>query len=193
MNFLVRTYSGKCIVRPDITFNKNKEDYYVPDDVTAIGWAPFVAARMSQAGKMIGQRFVGRYWDSVAFGIMLYPSTAMKNGEPHFCVGSGSCFDRTTQLPLPLYQIATLESSENIFRASLDGKELFSCSTMGMRKLLEDTITECTLHSSARRGDYVCRELAPIAPLCARVNNKEAQILGCEYCGNQTLGISIFF
>lgn len=200
MNFLVRTYSGKCVVRPDITFNKNKEDYYVPDDVIALGWAPFVGARMSQAGKMISERFVGRYWDSVAFGIMLYPGTVIKDGDAHYCVGSGSCFDRTTQLPLPLYPIATLGSSENLFRASFDGKEIFCCSTMGMRKAIEDTIVECTLHSSARRGDYVCRELAPISTLCLRpkgdsINSSDGGTLSlkCDFCGNETLGISIFF
>lgn len=195
MNFLVETYGGKCLVRPDITFNKNKEDYYVPDDVHAIGWAPFVAARMSQAGKMIGPRFAGRYWDSVAFGIMLYPGEIMKDAQTHFCMGSGSCFDRTTQLPLPLYSPETLEQSGNIFKASLDGKDIFCCSTMGMRKILEDTICKCTLHTSARRGDYICRELAPTETLCRRLPDTDGThfSLNCEYCGNETLGISIFF
>ncbi len=190
MNFLILTAEGKVIARPDSTRNKDNGDYFVPTDVHSLGFAPVVYARMSRTGKMIGREFTHRYYDATAFGILLYPSTSAED-NPHYCKATSSVFDKTSLLPLPMYNPVTLERAENIFRISVNGKEVFNRSTVGISSLLEDALTACSSHSTIHKGDFVIAELDTVKTLSKRSEGNFH--LGATFCGNETIDIDVKF
>ena len=57
MNIPVITVSGKVIVRPDTTWERDNEDLYLPDFVNSLSWTPVFFARVSKPGRWIGPAF----------------------------------------------------------------------------------------------------------------------------------------
>ena len=190
MNFLILTSEGKVIARPDSTRNKDNGDYFVPTDVNSMGFAPVVYARMVRTGKMIGREFVTRYYDAVAFGILLYPSVTPEE-KPHYCKATSSCFDKTSLMPLPMYNPVTLERAENIFRINKGTKEVFSRSTVGITELVADALTGCSSHTTIHKGDIVIAELDSIKTLGHRSDGDFHLV--ASFCGNETIDIDVKF
>lgn len=58
MNIIVKTASGKYIVRPDTTWEKDNEDFFPPDYISKISFTPVLFARISKPGKSIGVRLL---------------------------------------------------------------------------------------------------------------------------------------
>ena len=59
MNIIVQPYGktlGYC--RPDTTWERENKDFYVPESVDTLLWTPVLFARISKAGKCIGEKFV---------------------------------------------------------------------------------------------------------------------------------------
>lgn len=189
MNILLATYSGKCTCRPDTTLNRENGDWYAPEDVVSVGFAPVVFARICKAGKAVSAEFASRYFDSINFGIMLYPATALKNGTPHYCLGTCSCFDHSSLLPMPLYNAITLGGEDNRFEAFADGREIFSTGVEGIRAKIEDAIVRCSAHTSMRNGDYIAVELAPVSTLHTREDGDCK--LSATYCENTTIELEV--
>lgn len=190
MNFLIMTAEGKAIARPDSTRNKDNGDYFVPTDIESVGYAPVVYARMCRTGKMIENEFAGRYFDAYGFGILLYPS-ADRGGEPHFCKATGSIFDKTSLLPMAMYNPITLENSENVFRFTLDGKEIFSCNTIGIGARIARALEVCSSHTTIHKGDFVLAELSKVDTLCSREDTSVN--INTSFCGNETIDIDLKF
>lgn len=190
MNFLILSAEGKVIARPDSTRNKDNGDYFVPTDVNSIGFAPVVFARMERTGKMIGREFVHRYYDAVAFGILLYPSMSPED-KPHYCKASSSIFDKTSLLPLPMYNPVTLERDGNIFRISCGERELFTRSTVGISELLADALCSCSVHTTIHKGDFVIAELDTVKTLRQRSDGDFH--LGSTFCENEIIDIDVKF
>lgn len=188
---MVQTYAGKTFVRPDTSLNKENGDFYAPEDVCAIGYCPVIYARISKAGKMVGKEFVQRYYDSIAFGIFLYPSTETRDGKVHYCKACSSCFDHSTILPYPLYNSITLSDEENRFIICKDGKEIFSCNTESVKERLEQAIVSTSAHTSVRIGDFVALELAPIQDLL--LPGEEKCSITAKYCENETIDMNLNF
>ena len=91
MNIIVKPYgSSLCYCRPDTTWERENKDFYSPECVKELHWAPIVFARISKAGKCIGGKFVSRYYDGYSFGVLLY----CNDGPLAFT----SCADHTSRL-----------------------------------------------------------------------------------------------
>ena len=141
MNIIVKPHgSDLCYCRPDTTWERENKDFYVPDCVSEIHWAPVIFVRISKAGKCINPKFVSRYYDSYNYGTLLY--CRPENGDSLI-----SCADHTSLLPSP----------------SLKGEELND----GERMLVEDAICKASKLISVRIGDYVAVELDEIKRLTA--------------------------
>ena len=86
MNIIVKPYgSDLCHCRPDTTWERENKDFYSPECVNEIYWTPVVFARISKAGKCVGSKFVGRYYDAVGCGMLLYCGTSglsVNSGAP---------------------------------------------------------------------------------------------------------------
>lgn len=178
MNFLVYSSDGRPSVRPDSSRCKDNGDYYVPDGIRELEYTAVVYARMCRSGKAIGAEFAQRYYDAVGMGILIYP-----DGE--------TIYDKTSLLPMPLYNPITLEQENNIFRATKDGKQMFSFNTVGMKAAIEKAIVGCSLNTTIRKGDFVIAELAPAQHLCSLDDG--GCRLNATFCNNETIDMEVKF
>ena len=81
MNIIVRPYGSEfCHCRPDTTWERENKDFYSPECVNEIWWTPVVFARVCKAGKCVGNKFVGRYYDGVGCGMLMYCVVDSRNG-----------------------------------------------------------------------------------------------------------------
>ena len=139
MNIIVKPHgSDLCYCRPDTTWERENKDFYVPDCVSEMHWAPVIFVRISKAGKCINPKFVSRYYDSYNYGTLLY--CRPENGDSLI-----SCADHTSLLPSP----------------SLKGEELNDDERMPV----EDAICKASKLISVRIGDFVAVELYEVRQL----------------------------
>lgn len=203
MNIIVKSYgTGAFYCRPDTSWEREDKDLYLPDPVSGYLWTPVLFARISKAGKCIGRKFSGRYYDAVNYGILLYIKDMLIPGRP--CAGPGpgahfaaaSCADHTSVLPFPMYDKVTLEDGTNIFSVSKDGKEIYSTSE-GSYEIIEDALSQASGLISLRIGDILAvelREMSMLADFAARQNapdpaagttgTSSTEISG-TFCGNE--------
>lgn len=189
MNFLIKTHEGCCLVRPDVSLNRDGDTYYVPDGVSAVYISPIVFMRLSKTGKVIGSPFAGRYYDAVGFGALLYPSMKEDRG---ICLAESSCFDQSSFFPQPFFNPITIENHDNVFEMQVDGLGAYRCNCDGMKEKLEQALVDCSLHTLARVGDFVAVELQDMKLLMMDSSLKQSR-LKMAFCGNNTLDIAIKF
>ena len=100
MNIIVKPYgSDLCYCRPDTTWERENKDFFSPECVNEIYWTPVVFARVSKAGKCVGSKFVGRYYDAVGCGMLLYCGTSglsVSSGDPRNPATAGCALQRST-------------------------------------------------------------------------------------------------
>ena len=107
MNIIARPYGRQqCYCRPDTTWERENKDFYSPECVNDIYWAPILFVRISKAGKCIGRKFASRYYDAFNFGVLLYGSDKD--------IAFSSCMDHTSLLPFPLYNPIVMENEDNL-------------------------------------------------------------------------------
>lgn len=146
MNIIVRTYGGSIIVRPDTTWSRNNDDYFVPDFVDEISWSPVVCVRISRLGKHIEEKFASRYYDGAGKGVLLYPENLL-DGTPE-SYASASILDRTSCIVLPEGDLSMLGD---------DG-----------RKMMDEALARASRFARVRAGDILAVEMAPREHLCGR-------------------------
>ena len=166
MNIIVKTPNGRITVRPDTTWEKDNEDFYPPEFVDELTYSPVLFARILKPGRSVGRKFASRYYDSVGFGVLLYPENLM-DGSPE-SYAQAICLDHTSFLPAPFFPPATLEQeADRRFTLECDGKELFSCDSASLN-MIEDAIAEATKMLYIRTGDLIAIELSDRSPLISR-------------------------
>lgn len=159
MNIIVRTASGKYIVRPDTTWEKDNEDLYLPEFVDGVSYTPVLFARICKPGRSIGRNFAARYYDSVNYGVLLYPENILDGCEEAFACAS--CLDHTSFLPFPLQDRNCLDS-EAQFNLSIrkgNGNEMQFRHNSSSAAMIESAIAEATRFIYIRSGDLIAIEL----------------------------------
>ena len=163
----------------------------MPDNISGYSWTPVLFARISKAGKCIGRKFAGRYYDAVGYGALLYVED-MLDGTPE-SIACASCADHTSILPFPMYDRITLESGENVFAMVKDGITIYSTSE-GSADMIEDAISKASATISLRTGDIIAIELAPAGRLASRgqegTETNDTEING-SFCGNELFRFKI--
>ena len=208
MNIIVNPYgSSLCCCRPDTTWERENKDFYSPECVNEVMWTPVVFARVAKAGKCIGSKFVGRYYDGVGCGILMYCATDE---------AVTSCADHTSILPMPLYNpevldgkmefivtkngnLATARSIAAVLQAGKTGlvsstgqNDLVMSTGQGeWRHLLEDAICNASRLTSLRIGDFVAVEQTPLQSLATR-EESEVSVKGI-FCDNDIFDFKIIF
>lgn len=165
MNIIVKTSTGRITVRPDTTWEKDNEDFYPPEFVDELTYAPVLFARILKPGRSVGKKFAPRYYDSVGFGVLLYPENLIDDSPESYA--QAICLDHTSFLPAPFFPPESLKQEANRFTIECDGQQLFSCDTASPN-MIEDAIVEATRMVYIRTGDLVAIELSPRSPLIAR-------------------------
>ena len=188
MNILVRPFGSKlCYSRPDTTWERENKDFYSPECVNEIYWTPIVFARISKAGKCIGEKFADRYYDSINFGMLLHCKPDGEEG-----LAFSSCVDRTSILPAPLYNPIVLENTDNVFEVTVNGNTVFTAEGgLKVKQVIEDTICKASVLTSLRIGDFVAAELANEKKAASR-GGEDVTVRG-TFCENETLQFKIIF
>ena len=182
MNIIARPYGRQqCYCRPDTTWERENKDFYSPECVNDIFWAPILFVRISKAGKCIGRKFASRYYDAFNFGILLYGSDKD--------IAFSSCMDHTSLLPFPLYNPIVMENEDNVYEVSRDGDTIFSCNAT--KELIEETVCLASELTSLRIGDLVAVELAPVSILASRPDGET--VLKGTFCENTLFDKKIIF
>jgi len=160
VNIIVRTYGGAIIVRPDTTWSRSNDDYFVPDFVDEISWSPVLCVRISRLGKFIGERFASRYYDGAGKGVLLYPENLLDGSPESFA--SAQILDRTSCIVLPEGDLSIL---------GMEGKAL-----------IDSTLSRASRIARVRAGDILAVELAPREHLCNRSGGRyELKKDGAEF------------
>ena len=182
MNIIIKPYGSElCHCRPDTTWERENRDFYSPECVNEILWTPVVFARVAKAGKCIGQKFVGRYYDGIGCGMLMYCAMPDKT--------ISSIVDHTSILPMPLYNPVVLED-EKEFIVKKDGN-VISTEHGEWKNLLENALCKASQLTSLRIGDFVAVELSAPDVLASRLDG-EASLQG-SFCDNEVFGFKIIF
>ncbi len=187
MNIIIKPYGGDaCYCRPDTTWERENKDFYSPECVNELSWAPILFVRISKAGKCIGAKFASRYYDGFGFGALMYISDFMP------CIASASCADHTSLLPLPLYNPIVLENEEVEYEVIKNNESIFKTAAGGSLKAeIEAAICKASQLTSLRIGDFVAVELTPVSGLASRTE-KTASIKAA-FCENELYDFKILF
>ena len=109
MNLIVFPYDcDNYYFRPDTTMVHEARDFYCPDIITVLEAAPCFCIRICKSGKAISERFAGRYYDAVGFGVTLYAGNILAEGGL-FALTQSTSFDATTVIPIPLKPAESLQ------------------------------------------------------------------------------------
>ena len=188
MNIIVQPHGSKlCYCRPDTTWERENRDFYVPDSVGTLQWAPVIFVRISKAGKCIGRKFVSRYFDAFNFGALIYGIPSCGTDERAYT----SCLDHTSILPSPLYNTIVLEQADNVYKVLKNGVEIYSAATEGLLEKVEEAVCTASGLTSLRIGDYVALELAPLADLSS--HEEGSADFKASFCGNPLFDFKILF
>ncbi len=187
MNIIVKPYgSDSCYCRPDTTWERENKDFYSPECVNELAWAPILFVRISKAGKCIGEKFAARYYDAFGFGALIYIGDLMP------CIASASCADHTSLLPFPLYNPIVLENEQNTYEVRRNNESTFNiaCDST-LKKEIEAAICKASCLTSLRIGDFVAVELASPSALAKRTGKPVS--LKADFCGNGLYDIKLIF
>lgn len=191
MNIVVKTAAGRCIVRPDTTWEKDNENFFPPEFVNSLSWSPVLFARICKPGRSVGEKFAGRYYDEINYGVLLYPDEMLDGSDEGYA--QACCLDHTSFLPSPGFPKDILEKNEE-FRlfVNKDGAEELLFSHSGADDLMIRTaIAEMTRFVYIRTGDLLAIELQTRRPLCQR---SDAEVcLSGTYGKAETTGFRIIF
>ena len=186
MNIVLKTASGKCVVRPDTTWERDGEDLYLPEFVTRVSYTPVLFARVSKPGRSVEAKFASRYFDGIGFGVLLYPDDLIGGSPEGFA--QASCLDHTSFLPFPVYNTLTLGYEDNTFELFKGSEKLFSYSE-GTPEMICKAISELTRLVYIRIGDIVAIELQERKHLCC---NSDGRItLRSTWCDNESMKFDI--
>ena len=189
MNIIVKPYgSSLCYCRPDTTWERENKDFYSPECVNELHWAPIVFARICKAGKCIGGKFAPRYYDAFNFGALLYCHTSESPD-----IAFTSCADHTSLLPAPLYNPVVMENEDNIFEVKKNGEKIFDSQDISieasLKEVIEDAICKASRLTSLRIGDFIAVELAPVSLMAASCDGETS--LKATYCENELFDIKL--
>ena len=191
MNIIVKPYgSSLCYCRPDTTWERENKDFYSPECVNELHWAPIVYARICKAGKCIGGKVAPRYYDAFNFGALLYCHTSESPD-----IAFTSCADHTSNLPAPLYNPVVMENEDNIFEVKKNGEKIFTSRDISieasLKEVIEDAICKASRLTSLRIGDFIAVELAPVSLMAASCDGETS--LKATYCENELFDIKLIF
>ncbi len=187
MNIIVKTSSGHITVRPDTTWEKDNEDFYPPEFVDELTYSPVLFARILKPGRSVGRKFASRYYDSIGFGVLLYPEN-MLDGTPEG-YAQAICLDHTSFLPSPMFPPERLVKNGH-FRLFRNEHDLFVFDQPSLN-MIEDAIVEATKLLYIRTGDLIAIELAPRKPLTIRPD-VSSHITG-TFDNNEIIDFQIIF
>ena len=166
MNIIIKTSSGHITVRPDTTWEKDNEDFYPPEFVDELTYSPVLFVRVLKPGRSVGKKFASRYYDSVGYGVLLYPEN-MLDGTPEG-YAQAICLDHTSFLSAPMFPPQRLEE-DGQFRLFRNETGIFTFDQPSLN-MIEEALVQATRLLYIRTGDLIAIELTARKPLATRLD-----------------------
>lgn len=175
MNIITTTYNSNFFyVRPDISLNRDSNDYFCPDEISEITVAPFLYIRMDKAGKSVQAKFASRYYSSIGYGLNLTAKSLIDEKHPQSFLMANSLDNSTI--------VSQLYATDKFNCASIlqemlkvDGKRAEivymdrECAPEKSLALLEELFNKKTevisRLTSFKTGDYIAIEIAEHTPV----------------------------
>lgn len=159
MNIITIPYGGELhYIRPDISYNKDSDDYFCPDYVSRLAAVPFVYIRMERAAKAIQTRFAPRYYTSAGYGIRLIATSLFKPDDPVSWWLANSP-DLSTYMSKAV-ELSRLTGVTGAVKAFAGKNEYLSAPDTFLDKI-NRTLTSVSTYSSLKTGDFVTLDLLP--------------------------------
>ena len=172
MNIITVPYNSDFhYIRPDISLNRDSNDYFCPDDITEIAVVPFIYIRMERAGKAISAKFANRYCSQIGYGVSLSAKSLIVENRPGSFQTAKSLDTSTyiSQLFQPEHYpseniLKGLEYMEqNIAGFQFDDenpwKDLLASDAGRIMQFFYEKIEKITKYTSVRTGDFIAMEL----------------------------------
>ena len=175
MNITTTTYNSNFFyVRPDISLNRDSNDYFCPDDITEITVAPFLYVRMEKAGKAVQSKFASRYYSNIGYGINITAKSLIDAEHPESFLMANSLDNstfvsqlyKTCAFPLELVKQSIIKI--NGTATNVGGAEFDVATPDPMERVLEmfnQKIEAVSRLSSFKTGDYIAIDTAPHQPV----------------------------
>lgn len=175
MNIITTTYNSNFFyVRPDISLNRDSNDYFCPDDITDITVAPFIYIRMDKAGKSVQAKFASRYYSSIGYGLNITAQSLIDEKYPQSFLMANSLDNSTI--------VSQLSTSDKLDSASvlqerlkIDGMKAEAVymdrectpekSLSFLEELFNKKIEIISRLTSFKTGDYIAIEIAEHTPV----------------------------
>lgn len=175
MNIITTKYNSNFYyVRPDISLNRDSNDYFCPDDITEITVAPFLYIRMDKAGKSVQAKFASRYYSSIGYGLNITAQSLINEKYPESFLMANS-LDNST-IVSQLYATDKVNSASILQETiKINGKaaEILymdrKCAPEKSLSLLEGLFNKkaevISRLTSFKTGDYIAVEIAEHTPV----------------------------
>lgn len=160
MNIVVKTANGFTLTRPDTTWERYNRDFYVPEFIQRLSWAPVLFAPVTHAGKFIQPQFAANYFGKLCYGILFYPQDDSQAPE---AFAQACCLNHSSFLADPVPDGADAPAGTP-FTFHIDGKEAFKADAIDC---FVPAFVSASTRVLFRAGDLVALELAPRMPLTA--------------------------
>lgn len=175
MNIVTVTYNSNFhYIRPDISLNRDGNDYFCPDGITEFTVAPFVFIRIDKAGKSVGAKFAQRYYSRMGYGVNLTAQSLIDKSAPQSFLTANS-LDNSTYIS-ELYSPEEFPSNkikESLMQLMQQDREegndivsnYFTASgnPLNITDIFSVKMEQITRLSSVRTGDFIALELcAPV-------------------------------
>lgn len=163
MNIITKPHGSKLhYIKPDISYNKDWNDYFCPDTITELAAAPFIYTRIERSGKAIASKFAERYYSGVGYGVQLIATSLLQSNHPESWHLAHS-LDNTVYLS----KLHTPEESGEIIQVlhgwktdeDFSQKEKSTLFHKNPNFLINSAIEEISIYSSLKTGDFIVLEL----------------------------------
>ncbi len=169
-------------IRPDISLNRDSNDYFCPECISEITVVPFIYIRMDKAGKSIASKFAERYYSQIGYGLNLSAKSLVEEGIP-LSAAMANSLDNTTyvsdlnkfeefnigefasQLREFAEQKFIRESGVSVRIHIAEGRDGDEVRMDHIREMFNRKIALITPFTSVRSGDYIAIELSDPVPL----------------------------
>jgi len=181
MNLIIAKDLNKgFIFRPDSSLIRNQSEYYIPDYVENLSFAPVLCVKVFKPGKAISSKFILRHIDTFNYGVILYPElkknilNSASEFEKFTVVNS---LDYSTVIPLtgfPFFEYSAHRSKykeistdeynnpidDNFFRLYVNGHNSTYRLDLPNKEFIFDKISEISKFYSLKIGDFILFELS---------------------------------
>ncbi len=157
MNIITTTYNSNFFyIRPDISLNRDSNDYFCPEEIKEFTVAPFLYVRMDRAGKAVQAKFAQRYYSSIGYGLNITAKSLIDSSHPQSFLMANS-LDNSTIIS-PLYGIDSFPFDK------LKGTPLTANCKNGTIEdvivLFNRKIEQISSLASFKTGDFIAIEIA---------------------------------